>query len=94
MNKAATAALSLLDKLLVERPHRVGHDFSEATRWIAAYRDELISEWRRTRCETDRRRLAKVNAVLSVVVGGHYPLTDIPWTQIEQARDQLRQLVA
>ncbi len=88
MDNAATAALRMLDKLLSERPQRVGHDFSEATRWIAAYRDELASEWRRTRAETDRLRLAKVNGVLSVVLGGHYPLAQIPWDQMEKARAQ------
>lgn len=89
MDRASEASLRLLDKLLAERPDRVGHDFSEATRWIAAYRDELIAEWRRTGSETDRQRLTKVNAVLSVVVGGHYPLEEIPWPHIERARAQL-----
>ena len=93
MDNASAAALRLLDKLLAERPEGVGHDFSEATRWIAAYRDELVSEWRRTRAETDRQRLARVNAVLSVVVGGHYKLAQIPWKQIELARDQFKTVV-
>lgn len=89
MDRTAEASLKLLDKLLAERPDRVGHDFSEATRWIAVYRDELIAEWRRTGDETDRVRLAKVNAVLSVVLGGHYPLEKVPWPHIETARAQL-----
>ncbi len=89
MDRSAEASLRLLDKLLAERPERVGHDFSEATRWICAYRDELIAIWRRTASEADRQRLAKVNAVLSVVLGGHYPLAEIPWDAIERARAQL-----
>lgn len=86
---SAETALKMLDKLLAERPQRVGHDFSEATRWLAAYRDELIMEWRRTGTEADRQRLGKVNAVLSVVLGGHYPLAEIPWPQLEKARTLL-----
>lgn len=89
MDQSASASLNLLDKLLGERPDRVSHDFSEATRWLTAYRDELISQWRRTAAEADRQRLAKVNAVLSVVVGGHYPLGEVPWDSIEKARAQL-----
>ena len=89
MDQSASAALRLLDTLLRERPDRDAADFSEATRWIAAYRDELISQWRRTGAETDRQRLAKINAVLSVVVGGHYPLGEVPWGHIEKAREQL-----
>jgi hypothetical protein len=83
------AALASLDQLLAERPDRVGADFSAATRHLAAYRDALAAEWRRTASQTDRARLASVNAVISVVVGGHYPLGDIPWPHIEKARSLL-----
>ncbi|HEX2939495.1 MAG TPA: hypothetical protein VHO91_00505 [Rhodopila sp.] len=80
-------ALQLLNQLLAERPDRVGHDFSETTRCVSAYRDELISIWRRTQDATDKRRLEQVNSVLSVVIGGHYPLGPVPWPEIEKARD-------
>jgi len=92
MTEHFRAALQLVDKLLAERPDKVGHDFSEATRRISAYRDDLIAVWRRGGNETDRRRLARVNAVLSVVVGGHYPLGEIPWSRIEKARSQLAEV--
>ncbi len=82
-------ALRILDKLLAERPEKVGHDFSEASRWLTGYRDELIAVWRRTGAERDRERLARVNAVLSVVLGGHFPLGGVPWQHIEQARKAL-----
>ena len=86
-------ALALIDKLLSERPEKVGHDFSEATRCLAAFRDELISRFRETRAERDRARLDGVNAVLSVVVSGHFPLGDIPWGHIEKARKRLDGLI-
>ena len=94
MDSAGENALRLIDTLLAERPDRVGHDFSEATRWIAAYRDGLIRTWRRTGLEADRVRLERVNAVLSVVLGGHYPLGEIPWPVIEAARSLLAATLA
>lgn len=82
-------ALGAIDKLLAERPDKVGHDFSEATRLVAGYRDMLADNWRRTNAEAAYSRLAAANAVLSVMVGGHYPLGAIPWQHIERAREQL-----
>ncbi len=93
MDRAADNALRMLDKLLAERPDRIGHDFSEATRWLAAYRDELATIWRRSGGEPDRRRLTQINSVLSVVIGGHYPLAGIPWPHIEKARSVLANVV-
>lgn len=82
-------ALRLVDKLLAERPTKVGHDFSEATRCLAAFRDELIHHSRANPSSQDRERLAKVNTVLAVIVGAHFPLGEIPWSQIEKARGLL-----
>ncbi len=86
---AAQDALRAIDKLLQERPEREVHDFSEAVRRIVVYRDEWIAAWRRSGSETDRLALAKVNSVLSVVVGGHYPVGPVPWAAIEAARKML-----
>lgn len=86
-------ALGAIDKLLKERPDKVGHDFSEATRLVASYRDMLVDDWRRTNAEPAHDRLAAVNAVLSVMVGGHFPLGAIPWQHIERAREQLAKIL-
>ena len=91
-NDVHAAALQAIDKLLAERPEKVGPEFSEATRRIVALRDGQIERWRRSNAEPDRQRLALINAVLSVVVGGHFPLGGIPWPQIEKARDVLASL--
>ena len=85
-SEAGRTALQVIDKLLAERPEKIGHDFSEATRCLAAFRDELIHNRRSNPSSQDRERLAKVNTVLAVVVGAHFPLGDIPWSQLEQAR--------
>ena len=86
-------ALAKVDKVLSEKPHKVGHDFSEATRCLTQFRDALIVDYRQTGSEPDRERLEKVNAVLAVVVGGHFPLGEIPWPHIEKARALLAQTV-
>ncbi len=87
-------ALALIDKLLTERPHKVGHDFSKTTRCLSAYRDELIGRLRASGAAHDRAHLDAVNAVLSVVVGGHFPLGGIPWPHIEKACERLRAVLA
>lgn len=90
---AGRAALRAIDKLLAERPRKIGHDFSEATRCLTAYRDQLIAIWRDSGNQTDFDRLAAVNSVLSVVIGGHFPLGDVPWGHIERARRQLADIL-
>jgi hypothetical protein len=88
-------ALAALDKVLAEKPHREGHDFSETTVALAAFRDGLIAEQRQSG-ETDRSvaRLARLNSVISIVLGGHFPLGSVPWDEIEKVRGWLAELVA
>ena len=88
-----TGALQAVDKLLADRPEKVGHDFSEATRRLTAYRDAMITRWRQTRSEADRRQLERINATLSVVVGGQFPIGSVPWPQIERARADLADVI-
>lgn len=86
VDPAGQAAARAIDKLLAERAQRIGQDFSEATRRLTAYRDQLIAVWRSSGTQTDFERLTAVNSVLSVVIGGHFPLGDVPWEHIEKAR--------
>ena len=90
---SGVAALRAVDKLLTEQPDKVGHDFSAAEHEVAAYRHALSQVWRTTQAAADRQRLAVVNSVLSVVVGGHFPLGGVPWPHIRKARDRLAELV-
>lgn len=92
-NEHGTRALHLVDKLLAEKPEKESFDFSEATRCLTAFRDELVDDWRASRTDTARDRMAKANAVISVIVGGHYPRGDIPWQHILEARKQLATLL-
>lgn len=90
---APETALAEIDKLLAEKPRKSGHDFSEATRCLTKLRDSLIAQYRQAQSDRNRERLDKVNAVLAVIVGGHFPLGEIPWTHIEKARALLVQVV-
>ena len=87
-------ALQAIDKLLRDRPEKVGHDFSEATRLLCAWRDRLIEEWRKTQETSSRRDLERVNAAISVIVGGQFPLGGVPWPEIEAVRHNLETLAA
>jgi formate dehydrogenase major subunit len=88
-NRHDEKALHALDQLLQDRPDKDGHHFSEASRCLVGWRDALL---RPDHQPGDRQLLAQVNAALSVVLGGQFPLGRIPWSQIEAARDQLRRL--
>jgi formate dehydrogenase major subunit len=86
-------ALALIDKLLGERPEKVGHDFSEATRCLTAFREEVIQAVRAHGTPRDKMRLDVINRVLSVILAGHFPLGGVPWKHIEAARGQLAELL-
>jgi hypothetical protein len=89
-----TDALSAIDRLLRDRPEQVGHYFSEATRLLCVWRDRLIGQWRQTLAEVERQNLERVNAAISVIVGGQFPLGSVPWPGIEKVRNDLATLAA
>jgi hypothetical protein len=84
-NDVHAAALRAIDKLLAERPEKVGSDFSSAYSLLVALRDSQVAQWRHSNAEPDRQRLARINSVLSVVNSGHFQ-------QIEKAREVLASL--
>ena len=93
-NAAGEAALAAVDKLLADRPKRVGHDFSEATQRLTAYRAALLAGWGGPpSAPADRQRLSRLNAVISVVYGTHYPIGSPKWKPLEGARDELAAVV-
>lgn len=85
--------LRSIDVLLKDQPDKVGHDFSDATRRLSCWRDILAERWRQTRADADRRSLDRVNAALSVVLGGQFPLGNVPWSHIKQARQDLAAMI-
>jgi len=89
----ARAALACLDRALHEKPEVEGHVFSEAAQALSQLRNELADRQRRdgTTAES-RRRLEHVNAIISVVLGAHFPLGNVPWAEVEKARGWLVEL--
>jgi hypothetical protein len=90
---AGRDAIAAIDQVLADRPDKVGHDFSAATSHLAAWRDVLAQRCRHSTAQHDRRALERVNAALSVVLGGQFPLGKVPWPEIEKVRQDLRELV-
>ena len=91
---AGRAALAAIDRALKHRPEKDGHDFAEAATHLARYRDAMIERQRDALAPpVARERLARLNSILSVVLGGHFPLGSIPWHEIELARGWLADLI-
>ncbi len=82
-------------RVLEQRPFKDDHEISRATRCLAAFREALIHV-QRTHESTgaDRERLARLNAIVSVVMAMHFPVGDAPWGEFEKARTWLEGLVA
>ncbi|GJE12439.1 MULTISPECIES: hypothetical protein [Methylobacterium] len=88
-------ALAALDIVLARKPERDDDRLSEATAELTKFRDAIIAEQRGggVRSANDRQHLAHLNAVLSVVLGVHFPLGETPWDELQKARDWLSDLV-
>jgi hypothetical protein len=86
-------ALEALDTVLSKRPKPDGDAFSQATMCLAQFRDEMIAGGHDGQSVAGRERLARLNSVISVVLGGHFPLGNVPWDEIEKAREWLQQLL-
>jgi hypothetical protein len=87
-------ALTVLDRALGQPPERMADDLPEAVRTLARLRNRLIDQ---RRADPDSpevaERLDRVNAILSVVAGGEYPIVGIRRERIVDARDALAGLV-
>ncbi len=87
-------ALRALDVVLAKKPHKDDHCLSLATQCLCAFRNHMIARHRGAGAtHQTREQLARLNAVLSIVLGGHFPLGDVPWQELERARGWLDQLV-
>jgi hypothetical protein len=91
---AGAAALAALDHALADRPDKIYGDLANAVRALVRLRDALIIERRRDGPHAVGDRLERVNAILSVVSGGEYPLEGVRRERLEQARGELARLLA
>jgi hypothetical protein len=80
------AAVAALDRALDDRPDKIYHDLAEVVRWLVKLRTVLTA----ARREGDPGDLLeRCNAVLSMVIGGEYPLAGIRRDRLQKARDEL-----
>jgi len=84
-------ALASMDKAIAAAPERDGYAFSDAVIQLSAVRDEVAARDGRGTPEL-RQRLTTINAVLSMILAGHFPLGDPPWDEIKKARGWLADL--
>jgi hypothetical protein len=87
-------AVDALGQALEDRPDRIYEDMACAMRCLVNFRDALIERQREGKGDRGARdRLQRTNAILSIVVGGEYPLVGVRENRIKQARDELAQLL-
>ena len=84
------AAVAALGCALDDRPDKIYHDLAEVVRCLVLLRTELAA--RRREGEAGDR-LERCNAVLSMVIGGEYPLAGLRRDRLRKARDELASLL-
>lgn len=81
------AAIAAVEHALREDAQHVYDDLADAMRHVVRLRDGLIMKARRGEVGGDC--LARVNAILSQIVGAEYPLEGIRRKRVENVREQL-----
>ncbi len=79
----AWEALASLDKAIAHKPRKDDADLAAALEHFCKLRDMLLAEARQG--APSREWLDQVNALISVVLAGHFPLGSVPWPETEQA---------
>jgi hypothetical protein len=79
-----------IDRALEDRAGRIYHDLAEVVRCLVLPRTELTSTRRGGR---PGDRLDRCNAILSMVIGGEYPLAGLRRDRLHKARDELASLL-
>jgi hypothetical protein len=83
-------AIAALDQLLAQHPGNPEAELIDATASLVRLRDRLIAMSREAPLPDGARdQLRHTNAVMSVLMAGHYPIEGIRWDCIKQARDAL-----
>jgi hypothetical protein len=88
-------AIAKLDYLLRNHPAEMAEELGDAVRCVVALRDSIIEHRdRASRTPKTDLHLQRVNAVISAIVAGEFPLMGVRWKRIEGARDLLKQVLA
>jgi hypothetical protein len=90
--EAGRKALQQIDDVLRRKPEKDDYALTEATQYLCIYRDGLI-EAARGAGAVERERLARANAVLSIVAATHFPVGPVPWDPLDSARGSLADLL-
>jgi hypothetical protein len=53
----------------------------------------MIAQLRAHPSAAGDERLGRLNAIISVVYGGQFPIGAVPWDKVEQARDAFARLI-
>jgi len=90
-SKPGLIALAALDDILAAQPLVDQNLFSKATHCLSVFRDSLIAEYRPgSPSSAQRARLEQVNATISILMAGHFPLAETPWKELEKSRAWLQ----
>ena len=81
------AAVAALDRALDDGPDKIYHDLAEVVRCLVLLRTELPATWREGE---PGDRLERCNGVLSMVIGGEYPLAGL--RRLHKDRNELASL--
>ena len=93
-SRPGEVALEALSAILAREPVPDQDLLSKATHWLSLYRDSLIATYRPGPAPAEMRtRLGHVNAVISLVMAGHFPLGELPWGELHKARGWLEQAI-
>jgi hypothetical protein len=80
------AAVAALERALDDRPDKIYHDLAEVVRCLVKLRAELTAARRKGEAAD---HLERCNAILSMVIGGEYPLAGLRRDRLRKARDEL-----
>jgi hypothetical protein len=88
-------ALAHLDQALAKRPQKDDDALSAATVCLTTMRDAYVRTHRDGASTPQSRELLEhVNGIISAVLGIHFPLGEIPWPELDKAREWLACVVA
>lgn len=85
-------AIEALDRALRDQPDRLYDDVVAAVRGLVGFRDHLIDRQRTEGGADAANRLRRVNAILSMMVGGEYPISGLHRERLQKARHALDEL--
>ena len=87
-------SLQHLARVLEQKPNKDDHELSSLTQCLAQFREELI-QLNSSEAPSHEKRacLMHLNAIVSVVMGMHFPLGNPPWEEFEKTQGWLTDLV-